>query len=280
MSPFAFCVDAEYQWLQTGLKPSRLRIGINGYSVATKPNQYSMRFGARIYGEDSDLSITGSLAMQLVNWEEVARDEALLALSNDEIFERKTEVLAFDGSLRLTPSDNREMALNISEYSPSILRHTENPIFPLWNVNPMEHDNFQHIINDNEARLRAVRILKEFEPDITDLRYVRNEMGQAVPIIETANKNIPLSVYGDGMKRALVMLNAVVSVRSGVMLSDEFETAIHPSATGKVFFLYLEFSPKRGRSTVFYHTQHRSGGQVTRMRGGNTGADPRHKAEK
>jgi AAA15 family ATPase/GTPase len=89
-----------------------------------------------------------------------------------------------------------------------------------------------------------VQFLKEFEPDITDLRYIDNEMQRAIPIVETKHKYIPLSVYGDGMKRALMIFNSIVSAQSGVVLIDEFETAIHTSVMRKVFAFIIESAKK------------------------------------
>jgi AAA15 family ATPase/GTPase len=217
----------------------------NDYPAAAKNTQYSIRLGANIYNQKCDLSITGSLAMQLINWEEVAKDDALLGISNGATIRRETEALAFLGNLRLTPFDNREEALNISEYSPSLLRHSENPLFPMGNINPTEHNDFRYIINAREVREAAVRLLKEFEPDITDLRYINDEMQRAIPIVETKHKDIPLSVYSDGMKKALIMLNAVIYADSGVVLIDEFETAIHTSAMGKVFPFIMDSAQKK-----------------------------------
>jgi hypothetical protein len=210
----------------------------NGYSPAEKTVRYAMRLGVEFDDRAYDMGVTGSRAMQLINWEEAAKDDALLGTSNGETIKRETEALAFLGNLRVTPFDNRDEALNIGEYSPSLVRHSENPLFPVANVHPVEHNDFRLIIDDRNARETAVRLLKEFEPDIMDLRYI-NEMQRAVPVVETKHKNIPLSVYGDGMKRALLALNAIISAQTGVVLADEFEMAIHTSAMGKVFEFIL-----------------------------------------
>jgi AAA15 family ATPase/GTPase len=216
----------------------------NNYPASTKPTRYSMRLGANIYNQKYDMTVTGSLAMQLINWDELLKDDELIGVSDKKYIRKETETLTFVGDLRLTSFDNSAETLCINEYSPSILRHTEKPIFHVETINPMEHNSFQYIFNNKDAREQAIELLKEFEPDIADLRYLENEMGRAVPIVETKNKSIPLSVYGDGMKKAMLMLNAIISAQSGVVLVDEFETAIHTSAMNKVFSFILDSAKK------------------------------------
>ena len=55
---------------------------------------------------------------------------------------------------------------------------------------------------------------------------------------------MPISLYGDGMKKALTMLNAIVNTENGVCLVDEFETALHISAMREVFSFVVEAAKK------------------------------------
>jgi hypothetical protein len=45
----------------------------------------------------------------------------------------------------------------------------------------------------------------------------------------------PLSAFGDGVRRMLLMALTAVSARGGDLLIDEIETAIHVSVLGRVF---------------------------------------------
>ena len=53
-------------------------------------------------------------------------------------------------------------------------------------------------------------------------------------------KALPLTAYGDGMKKAMLLLSAVVRAKDGILLLDEFETAIHTSAMDSVFSWLLK----------------------------------------
>jgi hypothetical protein len=210
----------------------------HNYSGAAKAERYSMRLGADAYNRKGGVEIAGSLTMQLIDWNEVAKDNALMGFSDDEPAVKEMETPTFAGDLRSDLLYERAETLTINDYNPSIIRHSEKPIFPLRYVRPAEYD-FRKIINYRDARGRAVQLLREFEPNITDLRYIDNNAQRAVPIVETRQKDIPLSVYGDGMKKALTILNAILMAESGVVLADEFETAIHTSVMGSIFAFFL-----------------------------------------
>ena len=51
---------------------------------------------------------------------------------------------------------------------------------------------------------------------------------------------VPLNVYGDGMKKAVLLMSAVLKAQDGILLLDEFETAIHTSAMSRTFRWILE----------------------------------------
>jgi AAA15 family ATPase/GTPase len=210
----------------------------HNYAGAAKSERYFMRLGADAYNRKGSVEIAGSLAMQLIDWNEVAKDDTLMGYSDNGSAAKEMAALTFAGSLCSNLLDERAEALEINEYTPSLIRHTEKPLFPLEYIRPMGH-TFRKIINHRDARERAVQLLREFEPNITDLRYIDNNAQRAVPVVETRQGDIPLSVYGDGMKKALVILDAILMAEVGVVLADEFETAIHTSVMGSIFAFFL-----------------------------------------
>ena len=46
---------------------------------------------------------------------------------------------------------------------------------------------------------------------------------------------MPLSTYGDGVKKVLVLANAIAQATGGVLLIDEIETAIHKKYYDDIF---------------------------------------------
>ena len=64
-------------------------------------------------------------------------------------------------------------------------------------------------------------------------------------ILSKSNKKaLPLNVYGDGMKKAILLMSAVIAAKDGILLLDEFETAIHTSAMNKTFKWIIESCKK------------------------------------
>ncbi len=88
-----------------------------------------------------------------------------------------------------------------------------------------------------------MKILHEFDDSIINITKSGN--GAEYMILSCKQpKAIPLSAYGDGMKKALAILAAVVKAKDGILLLDEFETAIHTSAMNHIFSWILQSAQK------------------------------------
>ena len=79
-----------------------------------------------------------------------------------------------------------------------------------------------------------------------------NWKGNVSKILSKSNKKaLPLNVYGDGMKKAILLMSAVIAAKDGILLLDEFETAIHTSAMNKTFKWIIESCEKIKCSGVY-----------------------------
>ena len=117
---------------------------------------------------------------------------------------------------------------NVVYISPS--RHTEGSIY------------LNSVLNDPELYEEMLGILRDYDEGIISINYdMASELnpgsGRGVFKIlsRSCKKALPLNVYGDGMKKALLLMSAVMKARNGVLLLDEFETAIHTSAMDRTF---------------------------------------------
>ena len=99
------------------------------------------------------------------------------------------------------------------------------------------------VILDSEYHEQLIDILKEFDPAITSILAVE-EMGNTVYYVRTRTHTnaIPISVYGDGLKKALIIFAALASNKDGIVLIDEVETSIHTSAMKKVFSTLISWA--------------------------------------
>jgi len=94
---------------------------------------------------------------------------------------------------------------------------------------------------DPELHDAMIGILRVFDERIDEINLVENECyvsGKRIPFA------IPLSAYGDGMKKAVLLMAAIVNARDGIVLVDEFETFMHMSALPETYAGLLKAADK------------------------------------
>lgn len=118
-------------------------------------------------------------------------------------------------------------------------------------VSPTQHANNSFYLNalmtDPKLYEQFVEIMKEFDPDFVSINSVEDEMTRSrkyVVLSKKFNEGLLLNAYGDGMKKAMLLLSALLKAKDGILLLDEFETAIHVSVMGKVFKWIIENAAK------------------------------------
>lgn len=118
-------------------------------------------------------------------------------------------------------------------------------------ISPTQHAQNNLFLNalmtDAELYEQFVDIMKEFDPGFISINSVEEEktLGRKYVVLSKEHKEgLLLNAYGDGMKKAMLLLSAVLKAKSGILLLDEFETAIHVSAMDKVFRWILETAVK------------------------------------
>lgn len=226
---------------------------------------YEMTISGKIHGQDIAVNIWGEILTQLMD---------VNALRNryhnikNPLPENMEEVETFYGKIECTIDESTSFSFlqntfdefEINNYSSMIMRSENNDKFlksrAILTVDHVLENAFNALIKDSKTKERAVRLLKEeFDEEIADLRIINLSNGaRFTPIVEHEDgKYVPLSLYGDGMKKALTMLNAIVNTEDGVVLIDEFETALHTSAMKKVFSFLME-SAYKSRIQLFLTT--------------------------
>lgn len=123
-------------------------------------------------------------------------------------------------------------------------QYTNNVVY----ISPFRHTNgtlyLSDILNYPDLYEEMLNILKEFDPGIISINYDEGGnsrfKGYYKILSKENNKALPLNMYGDGMKKAILLMSAVVKAKDGILLLDEFETAIHTSAMDKVFKWLLD----------------------------------------
>lgn len=94
------------------------------------------------------------------------------------------------------------------------------------------------ILNNTQDTLLS--LLREFDSGIQDLEILKRQGSDAVVYVKHKRLGLsPLSTFGDGMRRALIIGASLASVRGGILLVDEIESAIHVEAL-KTTFQWLQ----------------------------------------
>lgn len=96
---------------------------------------------------------------------------------------------------------------------------------------------FKEIIKNKESTKRMVDILRKFDKHIIGITLIDDEC-----YLYTDNNDsaLPLSVVGEGMKKAVYILAAIIIAKDGIVLIDEFETSIHEQAMRETFSIIFK----------------------------------------
>ena len=119
-------------------------------------------------------------------------------------------------------------------------------------VSPVDHAdsilNLNPILSDPELYEEMLNILQIFDKNIININALKNDSSPFVTeymvLTKSHSKALPLTAYGDGMKKAMLLLSAVIKSCNGILLLDEFETAIHTSAMDSIFSWLLRSAVK------------------------------------
>lgn len=119
--------------------------------------------------------------------------------------------------------------------------------FKVIYVAPFEHlkgSVIGQIIKNDGYKTICLRALQLFDPDIEDMMIFKSDLGNR-PIEYLKHRklgNMPLSTFGDGIKKVLVLSNAIAKAAGGMLLIDEIETAIYKKYYDDIFRFVVKTS--------------------------------------
>lgn len=92
----------------------------------------------------------------------------------------------------------------------------------------LRYDLLKNIVDNTEYKKLVIDILRQFDDSIADICYTKADDGSYLESIITKNGvNMPFSVYGDGIKKILYILNKLVDAADSTLMIDEIETGLH-----------------------------------------------------
>ena len=109
----------------------------------------------------------------------------------------------------------------------------------------LRYDLLKNFVDNPEYKKLAISILKQFDDSIVDICYTKADDGCFLESIITADGvNMPFSVYGDGIKKILYILNKLFDATDSILLIDEIETGLHKKYYDRLFPVVFELAKK------------------------------------
>lgn len=193
----------------------------------------------------SSVSITGSVRSVMLDINELSQKEKdrISELDDNEIDEFEGDLISESNAL--SPSINH---IKINRFTNVTGREiVKNDKVKINYLSPVSHtigNTFDRIIRNEKYKEICITMLKMFDENIEDLLLLRTESSYK-PIEFVKNKVtglMPLSTYGDGIKKVLAIANAIAQSSNGILLIDEIETAIHSKYYDDIFKFIIKAS--------------------------------------
>lgn len=135
------------------------------------------------------------------------------------------------------------------------------PGWPCQFITPVSHrTETEQISNlskalDQQRRGEIIGLLKTFMPHVESVEIISlDPRNPRVRIQGNGHGSQPLSVQGDGLRRALVLATSVSFASDGFLLIDEIETALHPDVLESVMRFLVKAC--RERNVQLFVTTH------------------------
>lgn len=112
-------------------------------------------------------------------------------------------------------------------------------------LSPSRHltgNNISNIVKSPSYKELCVYLLQLFDEEIDDILYVKNDFyPKLVECIRHKRLGImPLSTYGDGIKKVISLANGIATAKDGILMIDEVETSIHKKYYEDIFAFLIK----------------------------------------
>lgn len=211
------------------------------------------QLGFDIYAQSND----GPLEFEVRGYEKIVSGDDALHLSmmsphQKEQYKRSSAfipetVKLFIGSI-ITRTGNKPVEKDIrctSLDNRIIGPPIKKEVYYIPSFGHLRYDLLQNIVDNLEYKKLAIDILKQFDDSITDICYTKADDGTYLETIITKNGiNMPFSVYGDGIKKILYILNKLFDAADSILMIDEIETGLHKKYYDTLFPVVFALASK------------------------------------
>jgi AAA15 family ATPase/GTPase len=242
---------------------SRIRDGYSRASSRLGPNFFDsfiylfdptveplkLSISGSIHNLKVSTSLTGETGKMLVDLEDLVKQSPVMRQRIREGYiSAEDEIEGFIGELTYYIESVQRSLFELPPKAEAVVFHKyirrvglnkTKPIINTRFISTIDHladNSFRSITKNKSVNHDVIQLLNIFDENITDLRIVQEEEFRFIQTIEhRVLGTLPLSTYGDGIKKVIALANGVVESKDGILLIDEVETSIHKSAMKRVF---------------------------------------------
>ncbi|WP_025683232.1 AAA family ATPase [Paenibacillus maysiensis] len=139
-------------------------------------------------------------------------------------------------------NDEVEQKYLITDSQRVMRRDRKNVIFKTNLVSPVDHRVMPISAKAISATIMSgnknsiINLLQDFDENIEGIEILDPNGNRSTPYFKHRTMGyVPITVYGDGVRRILTIATAILQSKNGVLLIDEVETAIHSKLFRKFF---------------------------------------------
>jgi len=201
------------------------------------------------------ISIGAEINNKKINIKVEGYEEHLFRLSDEDL-----PVSVFNGKYKLAIGSNiYEKPFLLREDDYEVRYKNNNLLVPIKYISPIDH-YMQNIYVQNISK--SIRLgkkqdildmLKTFDKNIEGFDLITENNSTSLYINHKVNGILPLTAYGDGVKKIITIASSIIEATDGILLIDEIESAIHARAL-KSFFQWLIKTCKKYNIQVFLTT--------------------------
>lgn len=208
-------------------------------------DELTISVSATMNNMDITSEIKGRIEKVLMDLNEESKNNPLISKrAREGSISDGEEIDSFVGEIQINnigqmSFEASHIPISFHKYERIMRINRKPPFLNMTFVSTIDHivkNTFRGVIKNGKLKNKVVEVLKLFDSNITDLRIIQDEDGRISQVIENSLlDSMPLSTYGDGIKKVIALANGIAEAQNGVLLVDEIETSIHASAINKVF---------------------------------------------
>jgi len=194
-------------------------------------------------GNSLRYSLNGNIIQTIINPQELnifSKQFGMNQVLNINQFNGKISYDFYNAATQKSNRIEKDIRLNPLNAGQYTVKKEKDELMKVVYISPVDYAGINHlfgkIVKNETYKKIVIEALKMFDPNIEDVLYVPDDFMEPIECVKNSKIGIiPLSCYGDGVKKMLSIAGGIAAANKGILLIDEFETAIHIKNYDNVF---------------------------------------------